>query len=192
MGELIQIYDKGRNNTFERLSITWYDKTKHNPQELTKLGNALREYLRRGVQRYEGFPKAHAADIMWTCPKKYNERLSGKGYTITRGLTAEEMSLSDTEKEKLTKKLSCYVPSNARATNDYRERWALAYCMECNIDPEILKLLHTDENTFGKDRFALSAMLQWIFRSRVRDGDKVIVYVPSDYCRKLLYDWLNP
>ena len=39
--------------------------------------------------------------------------------------------------------------------------------------------------------FALSEMLQWIWRSRIRQGESINIYVPSKRMRNLLLDWLN-
>jgi len=44
---------------------------------------------------------------------------------------------------------------------------------------------------FDAARFALSEMLQFIWRSAIRDNQPIHLYVPSERMRKLLMDWLN-
>ena len=44
----------------------------------------------------------------------------------------------------------------------------------------------------NQDQYALSALVQWIFRSAIRDGKPITLYIPSERMRGLLVDWLNP
>jgi hypothetical protein len=44
----------------------------------------------------------------------------------------------------------------------------------------------------NQDQYALSALVQWIFRSAIRDGKPITLYIPSERMRGLLMDWLNP
>ena len=41
------------------------------------------------------------------------------------------------------------------------------------------------------DAYALSEMIQFICRSRVRRGEPIYCYIPSKRMRELLIDWLN-
>lgn len=45
---------------------------------------------------------------------------------------------------------------------------------------------HVDE-----DAYALSEMLQWIWRSSIRDGKPINIYIPSKRMRTLLMNWLE-
>ena len=40
------------------------------------------------------------------------------------------------------------------------------------------------------DEYALSEMIQWIWRSAIRDGKEIWVYIPSRRMRELLKKWL--
>ena len=42
-----------------------------------------------------------------------------------------------------------------------------------------------------EDVYALSEMIQWIWRSAIRDGEEIWVYIPSNRMRALLENWLN-
>ena len=48
------------------------------------------------------------------------------------------------------------------------------------------KDVKVDENTF-----ALSELIQWMFRSQLRDGKKINIYIPSKRMRTLLENWLQ-
>ena len=42
-----------------------------------------------------------------------------------------------------------------------------------------------------EDVYALSIMVQWIWRSAIRDGGEVSLYIPSSRMRTLLTDWIE-
>ena len=42
-----------------------------------------------------------------------------------------------------------------------------------------------------EDLHALSEMVQWIWRSQIRRGDPITVFIPSERMRSLLIDWLR-
>ena len=41
------------------------------------------------------------------------------------------------------------------------------------------------------DMYALSIMVQWIWRSAIRDGDEIYLYIPSRRMRTLLENWIE-
>ncbi len=104
---------------------------------------------------------------MYTVFKPYAKYISGKGYS--RGL------------------VSC----NARGTNNYRERKSLAYLINFFMQPDIKQFIDHYHIEFDEDLFSLSALLQWIWRSQVRDGKPIDIYIPSERMRMLLKVWMN-
>ena len=186
---LIDVFDNTKANNYKNKSLSknWYHK---NIAELKQLRNHLNNFFRN-------VKKAKAEDILWTCPKDYESYLKGAGYISVRRLTAEEKKLPDVEKEKLEKRLSCFLPCNAKATNDYKDRSVLAYCSNMFLNPFIKKYFERKavkdniQIEVNEDLFALSCMLQWIWRSRIRDEKPISIYIPSMRMRKLFDDWLN-
>ena len=45
--------------------------------------------------------------------------------------------------------------------------------------------------TIDEDTWALSELLQWIFRSAIREHKKINIYIPSERMRNLFLEWLN-
>ena len=45
--------------------------------------------------------------------------------------------------------------------------------------------------TVDEDKYALSIMIQWIWRSAIRDGEKIYIYLPSSRMRRILTDWME-
>lgn len=86
---------------------------------------------------------------------------------------------------------NAFLPFNERATNKHRNRTALAYCLNVFMNVNI-KNYFLDHNVKpDEDLYALSNMIQWIWRSAIRDGKPVTVYVPSKRMRTLLTDWIK-
>jgi hypothetical protein len=108
-----------------------------------------------------------SADNMWTTFKETKAKLTGKGYG--KG----------------------FVSVNTKATNAHIERKNLAYLANIFIHPEIEKFFKARECVADQDLFALSEMIQWVWRSQIRRGDPINLYVPSQRMRGLFLGWLN-
>lgn len=104
---------------------------------------------------------------MWTTFKYAKEKLKGKGYT--KG----------------------FVSYNQRATNEYQYKTTLAYCVNLYVNPGILHFFNKFNVKFDQDKYALSEMLQWIWRSNIRMGGRVNIFIQSNRMRELLTGWLN-
>ena len=179
--------EKLNNYPWASFSSTWCKrniKRGKDYEEVVKLKNHLNNFFRNKK-------KAKAEEIMWSIYESCKGAIEGLGYTKIRKLSAEEKRLPATEIKKLENNLSCYVPCNARATNDYRTRHVLAYL--CNIfpNPYIEKFFKLKNISIDKDAIALSFLVQWMFRSRIRDGKPISLYLPSPRMRKLLQNWLT-
>ena len=179
--ERITICSNKRLNDVGKLSVSWYERA--DQPKLKMLKDNLGYYFSNEL--HDLHPKSR--DIMWTCPNSFRDKVKGKGYTCVRSLTAEERTLPEEEQ----KKFECFVPCNAKATNIYRDRWALAYCFNMYLNPMIRGFLEDCGIVFNEEEYALSALIQWIFRSRIRDGLPIWIYIPSERMRTQLERWLN-
>ena len=77
------------------------------------------------------------------------------------------------------------------SSNEFRTRTILAYPVNLFASGEIVRYYCDHGETFDNDRYALSIMLQWIWRSAIRDGKSINLYIPSKRMRELLIDWIN-
>lgn len=179
--------DEILNNYKKRgvLSSTWYkNNIQHKgTKEAKRLSNNLSNYFRNKC-------KAKVHQIMWTCPKEFKDKISKGGYIRIRKLTPEEGTLPDSEKKKLVSQLSCFVPCNARATNDFKDRDILAYCCNMFINPYVPDFFERKNVVFNEDAYALSSLIQWIWRSAIRDQKPIKLYIPALRMRTLFGDWL--
>lgn len=79
---------------------------------------------------------------------------------------------------------------NLRATNKYRDRIAVAYLVNIFMNPVVKNFFLDNGVEIEEDEYALSEMVQLIFRAAIRDSNPITVYVPSKRMRELLEDWL--
>lgn len=84
-----------------------------------------------------------------------------------------------------------FLACNSKGTNQYRNKTSLAYAI--NIFPNTLQKTYLTKQgiTINDDHYALSEMLQWIWRSAIRDGQPIQIYLPSLRMRALLKNWLE-
>ncbi len=103
---------------------------------------------------------------LWATFVSTKTKLRGKGYT------------------------NSFLSFNTRATNKYRDRHYLVYA--ANVFMNVgEKMFYTSMGVeVNEDLYALSTMVQWIWRSAIRDGNEIYIYIPSRRMRELLTDWI--
>lgn len=119
----------------------------------------------RNVQK--NIYKCSTYDFMWTTYKKYKDEFADKNI------------------------IKHYVPCNEKATNIWGTRHYLAYCVNFYENPDAYDYFKNCGRELDVDRWALSEMLQWIWRSAIRNGEAIWIYVPSSRMRGLLQGWLD-
>lgn len=87
--------------------------------------------------------------------------------------------------------MNAFLTYNARAMNDYGNRHCLAYCVNVFPSPDEYSYFSRRGFEIDADKLALSYMVQWIWRSAIRNGDKIWIYVPSSRMRNLLTTWVK-
>ena len=163
---LINIIDKDRmlrvGDDRTALSASWFKKRSQSDPEIKLLRNHLRNFMDRATGDIPG-------DRLWTTFKDCKEWLYGphKRY-------AEK-----------------YLSLNARATNAYRDATCVAYLANRFVDPNFTKFFAMKDIKIDHNQFALSEMLQFIWRSAIRDGKEIYVYIPSLRMRTLLIQWIK-
>lgn len=108
-----------------------------------------------------------SSDAMWTIFKAHKKNLSVNGYSRS------------------------FVSCSCRATNEYRNRTKLAYCVNIFFNPFLKQYFEERGCKVDENRYALSEMIQWIWRSAIREGKDIWIYVPSSRMRNLLLGWVD-
>ena len=106
-------------------------------------------------------------DNIWTTFKEYQYKLKGQGYS--KG----------------------FIPVNSRATNEYKDRFNIAYPVNRFLNPYVKNFFTSNNIEINENGWALSEMLQFIWRSAIRDGKEINVYIPSKRMRNLLKAWIE-
>lgn len=130
-------------------------------------GNAVMTQLKNNITNYFiNKRKTKTTRNLWTTFKDFKKELSGYGYG------------------------RAFVPLNMRASNKYRDRISVAYPVNRYLNTGIKNFFLQHGVEVDEDGFALSEMLQFIWRSAIRDGKEIWIYVPSARMRELLKNWI--
>ena len=128
----------------------------------------LCEQLAKNLDNYfRNHAKAKKNDRLWTSFKEVQAAIAGVRY-----------------KEE-------WLAFNTKATNEYKDKTNLAYIINLYPNPMVVKASAMKGYPIKEDVFALSEMVQWIWRSAIREGNPINIYVPSSRMRGLLEAWLN-
>ena len=82
-----------------------------------------------------------------------------------------------------------WISNTTRGTNDYIHCSHLVYLYDQNINPVVARWLGDSSSAFN-DAYALTELIQWVWRSRVRTGEPITLYLPSPRMRRLIEVWL--
>lgn len=145
------------------LTKTWFDKAAKvdGKPDLTKLRNAVGNFFRH----HAGTPSKVNA---WATFKDRREDLEGPRYGRDDN----------------------WIPLGIRATNKFKDKRSLAYLANRYGDPDIHRFFAARGVTLSDDVMALSELVQWVWRSTIRDGHPIKVFIPSARMRWLFKRWL--
>jgi hypothetical protein len=124
----------------------------------------VRNNVRRIFRREFDTKSKENAFTTFKCVK---EKFSGGGYT--RG----------------------FIAVNARATNDFNHKKSMAYLANRFFNPQIKNFFSMNDIDLNEDLWALSELVQWLWRGCIRNDDAMNVYLPCYRMRNILIKWLD-
>ena len=130
-------------------------------EEVQQLKRNITNFFRHKV----GFIPAEQR--MWGSHKRGQDALKGKGYTKS------------------------FLTFNARAVNSYRHKTCLVYAINVFMNVGEKAFYSAAGIDVDEDAYALSTMIQWIWRSAIRDGHEIYLYIPSRRMRELFIAWMQ-
>lgn len=145
------------------LSKNWFTRRGYDHPDIRALRNNLKKF-------FQGVPGGNHDSRLWTSFKDARDKLTDRRTGRFR---------------------NNFLQVSARATNEFRNRTDIAYMANRFVDPNLLKFFSERDIEINSDHFALSEMLQWIWRSAIRDNKPINLYIPSSRMRELLIDWIN-
>ncbi len=160
--ELLNIYQGNLNRIGD-------DKRSLNYTYWDGLSSGRKRMVANNALEYFELCEADRGKIMWTCFK---------------GRSKAEPNLKGQYKSR-------FLASNTRATNRWSQSNVLAYLVNVNPDPNIMNWFRERDGLVDEEQYALSSMIQWIWRSAIRNDQSVRLYIPSKRMREMLISWLN-
>lgn len=152
------------------MSVNWYSKTATKKQ-LQAMQSAF----------YSVYRKYDKERILLTLPKENSvKRLNGR---INRRMAIGYKIDFD----------KVFLYSAARATNDYAERDVLihAYNRYISVPVKVFFEDYAKDIEPDEDNYALAEMLQWIWRSAIRNDYPIKLYILNNRMKKLLQEWVD-
>lgn len=155
------------------LSHSWYAGASQ--QKLTLIGNHIRSTARQ--------MDAKANDLLYTMPS------SAVGKRGDKWLKRQPRML----KIKSYGPETCFLHKGARATNDYAYKNAAIHAYNRYLHPAVKSYLVEYGANLSDDTFALAELIQWLFRTTIRQPDDSVLklHIVSPRMDKLFKDWLT-
>ena len=159
---------KKLDSKIEALSFSYSAQDKHNKQKQERVALSLRNLRSRELVGVE------PSSIMVSCKKSNWE--DGKGPYAKGSTLAKEPH---------------WLEAKKKATNDYRHCTHMVYLNDLHLPPSIKLWLGLDDAR--QDEWAKGTLVQWVFRSALREpgGPKVTFYSPSKRMRDLLNQYCS-
>ena len=143
------------------LSSTWFKKS-------DKTSMKEKSILKNNMDNYfRNICGAKADNRLWTTYKSAQDDLKGRRYSKQ------------------------FLSYTTRATNQYKHIENIAFMLNLFMNPNEVNYFISQDVKVNDELLAISDMLQWIFRSSIRDDKPINIYIPSSRMRNLLIDWLN-
>lgn len=118
------------------------------------------------------------------------KKIQPKGYPHTVCSVIVDANGLEVDGEK-SKALSAYVPCNARASNEYANKNVMIHIYNRYPMTPVLNYLNYYNVQFSSEAFALNELVQWVWRSAIRNGQPIKLAILSDRMRNLFNVWLG-
>jgi len=160
---LINVYDGELNKLCEG-DVNPFNSTFYNERTDAKQFAQIKRTMSNVVRNIYN---VKSKDVMWTTLKSHQAKLKGDGYA--KG----------------------FVSLTQKASNDYADKSVLLYMYNRFGNPYDFGFYKSKGVVIDEELWACASMLQWVFRSRVRKGEQVELYMPSERMRNVLDKWAS-
>jgi hypothetical protein len=169
------------------LSSSWYDDKKRSKEDYKLINNTI-----RNIGDNHGC-KDNAWKLGYTVPKdslavqREPKGVHPVGYPHSKCL----VDVDGNPTGELDKRNNCYIPTNARASNDYAMKDVMVHVYNRYPQLQVTNYLDAYDVRYSAERFALNELLQWVWRSAIRDGKPIWLAILSERMRDLFSVWLK-
>lgn len=167
---LITLIDTRTTKSCKSLSMsyTWYTNSALS-ENLDQISKAILSVYRRVDNKDE---------FLFTAPKELSVRYNDKGRKAKRTILHKDIPDN------------YYLYSGTRATNDYAHKSVLVHAYNRHPNLVVNNYLTQYNSPPDSDVFALSEMIQWVWRSRIRKGEPIELCILNKRMEKLFRQWL--
>ena len=173
---LITICNTTTTNNVKGLGMgsVWYSANA-NQKELNRISNAIRSVIRKHGNN----------NTLLTAPKDSVYRYKGNSKTKnSRCISPRCLSVDET-----------FLYCGARATNDYAHKSVAIHAYNRYVNLVVKSYLQDYGSDIdavpNEDMFALSEMIQWVWRTRIRCDQPIDLYILSGRMERIFTRWLN-
>lgn len=157
------------------LSCGWFSK--HQDVASTDIKRLLKTYF---MSRFRDVPSSRKCwstfEKAKVCTSDYSTSATEKG---ARALLSDKMYRAH------------FIPFNMRASNNYRHKDVLAYLANIFPHPDKKNYIQRNGIEYNDDGYAISIMVQWVWRSAIRCGEPITIWIPSERMRTIFEAWLD-
>ena len=118
--------------------------------------------------------------IMWTIYKEYTDLIVKKQFDKPK---CRHLNIDN------------FVSISSKGTNDFADRNILIYLVDRYINPVLKNFINFKcqklNIEFDENLYSLSELIQWIWRSQIRNSKPIYLYIASLRMFNLFNDWLN-
>ena len=83
-----------------------------------------------------------------------------------------------------------WIANTTRGTNDYIHCSHLIYLYDKHLNKFVARWLNDESRRFD-NAHALTELIQWVWRSRIRIGEPITLYLPASRMGGIFIDWLE-
>jgi hypothetical protein len=171
---LVSIVPAPRNFKLKgKLSSTWWKSA--STLEVKAVSNAI-----LSVCRSIGQP---AENVMYTLPKSRFHKTGRQVVVSPAGYRQYK------DEDGVVQ--YCWLPCFTRATNEYAHKNVLIHAYKRHPLQSVNAYLQDYGHPIDIEVFALSELLQWVWRSAIRNGEPISVCILSDKMLRLFQTWLG-
>jgi len=163
-----------------KLSNTWYvSNGKGNAETKDIL------FLTKFIESFARQQDCNYKTLMYTFPKyrKWTEGSSLRKIIKPKGLIDRVDNKGNLHK--------CWIAVQTRATNDYAHKTHLLHLYNRYPNQSVKAYLQDYGVDIDDNVFAVSELVQWVWRSSIRNNKEIVLCLASVRMRKLFSDWLD-
>lgn len=146
-----------------RPTLSFYEHKRRNGKLITELRNNIGSFFNRMIKINGG----DKSKCIWSVYNDHKDAMCYRGYKDS------------------------FVTHNEKATNKYSDCMYIAYMCDLHVSPNKINYFKRHDIEYSNNDYAVSTMTQFIWRSRIRKGQDIWVYLPSVRMRELLYGFID-